>query len=81
MATPNKNVINLAFIKERRTQMKISMREAAKRLGLKSASHYYKYEDGEYPMRAYMLPPIAAMLMCNILDLFDVPDKFSNLNR
>lgn len=58
------------FIKKRRIALSLSMREMAERLNFKNASTYYKYETGEYSVKADMLPVLANILKCNISDFF-----------
>lgn len=54
--------INLEIIKSKRKQLNISQNEMAEILGFKSASTYYKYESGEYSLKANMLPIISKTL-------------------
>lgn len=58
------------FIKKRRIALELSMKEMAEGLNFKNASTYYKYETGEYSVKAEMLPILANILKCNITDFF-----------
>ncbi|MDU1028966.1 MAG: helix-turn-helix transcriptional regulator [Clostridiales bacterium] len=62
--------VNLNFIKSKRLEKGINISRMASELGLKSPSNYYKYESGEYALRADMLPTIANILECNVEDFF-----------
>lgn len=61
---------NKNFIKKRRIALELSMQEMAEMLNFKNASTYYKYETGEYSVKAEMLPVLANILNCNIEDFF-----------
>lgn len=65
-----KTDIDLDFIKNRRIELGLSITEMAKSLGFKDGSSYWRYEKGEYKLKAYMLPKIAEILNCNIENFF-----------
>lgn len=62
--------VDLDYIKERRTELKLSLRNVANQLGFKNASTYLKYENGVYSFKAEQLPPLADVLNCEIKDFF-----------
>ena len=62
--------MNLSFIKSRRKDIGLSMQYMAESLGFKTASTYYKYENGYYEFRADMLPIMAKILKCEIKNFF-----------
>ncbi|MCQ6266346.1 helix-turn-helix domain-containing protein [Fictibacillus sp. WQ 8-8] len=62
--------IDLAFIKARRIEQKITMQHMAVILGFKNASTYMKYEKGDYYLKAVHLPLIAKELHCDLASLF-----------
>jgi transcriptional regulator with XRE-family HTH domain len=62
--------VDLDYIKDRRTQLKLSMRNVANQLGFKNASTYLKYENGVYAFKAEQLPLLASVLKCEIKDFF-----------
>lgn len=69
MTTAN-NKLNLEFLKSKRKDKGITIAQMAEALSLKSPSNYYKYESGEYSLRADMLPVIASVLGCKEQDFF-----------
>ncbi|MDN4072900.1 helix-turn-helix domain-containing protein [Fictibacillus terranigra] len=62
--------IDLAFIKTRRIELRITMQHMAVILGFKNASTYMKYENGVYTLKAVHLPLIAKELHCELASLF-----------
>lgn len=58
--------LNLDYIKERRIELGLSLKEVANELGFKNASTYLKYENGDYLFKAEMLPVLANILKCRI---------------
>lgn len=62
--------INHDFIKKRRNTLNLSLQNVAKELGFKNASTYFKYETGEYSIRADMLPKLSKILDCDIENFF-----------
>ncbi|WOO45584.1 helix-turn-helix transcriptional regulator [Bacillus subtilis] len=62
--------LDLVFIKNRRIELKISQRDLAIKLGLKTGSSYLKYEQGVYAFKAEQLPTLAKHLKCKITDFF-----------
>lgn len=62
---------NISFIKERRTALGISHQKMAELLGFKNASTYLKYENGEYRLKADMLPVLANILKCSVTNFFE----------
>jgi transcriptional regulator with XRE-family HTH domain len=66
--------INLALIKSRRKEMRISLLEMATLLGFKNASNYYKYEIGVYKFHAEHIPIVAARLKLKMSDIFFAPE-------
>lgn len=63
-------VFDLEYIKKRRKELKISMKQMAAELGFKHASTYLKYERGEYSFKAEQLPVLAKILNCDVSDFF-----------
>lgn len=62
--------VDLAQIKLRRKEMKITLKEMATTLGFKNASTYYKYEKGDYKFDADHIPIVAAKLKLRMRDIF-----------
>lgn len=62
--------VNLSFIKKKRNEMGYTLQYMADVLGYKKASTYALYENGEYTLKADMLPILANVLKCNIEDFF-----------
>lgn len=62
--------LNLEFIKKRRLELKKTMQEMADYMGMKNASTYLKYENGDYAFKAEQLPKLAKALKCRITDFF-----------
>ncbi|HFG9563729.1 TPA: helix-turn-helix domain-containing protein, partial [Clostridioides difficile] len=62
--------INHDFIKKRRNTLNLSLQNVAKELGFKNASTYFKYETGQYSIRADMLPKLSKILDCDIENFF-----------
>ncbi|AUA23354.1 helix-turn-helix domain-containing protein [Clostridioides difficile] len=58
------------FIKKRRNTLNLSLQNVAKELGFKNASTYFKYETGQYSIRADMLPKLSKILDCDIENFF-----------
>lgn len=65
-----KTDIDLDFIKNKRLELGLSITEMAKSLGFKDGSSYWRYENGEYKLKADMLPKIAEVLNCSIENFF-----------
>lgn len=63
-------LLNLGFIKKRRQELNLSLREMAESLGFKNASTYMKYEEGSYSFKANHLPILANKLDGRIEDFF-----------
>lgn len=66
------DVINYEFIKKRRIEKGYSLQDMALKLGFKNASTYFKYEKGEYSLRAEMLPLLAKHLDCKVENFFTI---------
>lgn len=62
--------LNLKFIKKKRKEKGYSLEYMAKIVGLSNASQYYKYECGDYKLKAEMLPQLAKILGCKIENFF-----------
>lgn len=62
--------VNLALIKQRRKEMRISLQEMAETLGWRNASNYYKYEKGEYEFDATHIPVVAKKLKLKMNEIF-----------
>ncbi|CCL36145.1 TPA: helix-turn-helix transcriptional regulator [Clostridioides difficile] len=62
--------INHDFIRKRRNALNLSLQNVAKELGFKNASTYFKYETGQYSIRADMLPKLSKILDCDIENFF-----------
>lgn len=63
-------VFNLAYIAKRRKQQKITQQKMAEKLGFRQASTYLKYENGDYKIKAEMLPQLAEVLGCQVTKIF-----------
>lgn len=63
-------MLDLRFIKNKRTEKGIDLQYMSEQLGFKNASTYKKYEDGIYKMKAEMLPTLAKVLECEVSDFF-----------
>ncbi|HEL3284289.1 TPA: helix-turn-helix transcriptional regulator, partial [Clostridioides difficile] len=57
-------------IRERRNTLNLSLQNVAVELGFKNASTYFKYETGQYSIRADMLPKLSKILDCDIENFF-----------
>lgn len=64
------NIIDLKFIKDRRTELGFSTQEMAETLGFRDGSTYWNYETGKYRIKADMLPKLAIKLNCKIENFF-----------
>ncbi|MDY0407233.1 helix-turn-helix transcriptional regulator [Virgibacillus sp. 179-BFC.A HS] len=64
------HLLNLAFIKSRRLELKLTLEEMANHFGFKSSSTYLKYEKGMYAFKAEQLPILAEVLDCSIEKFF-----------
>lgn len=62
--------IDYDFIKNRRESKGLSMQYVAQELGFKNASTYFKYEIGEYLIKADMLPKLSQLFECKIENFF-----------
>ncbi|EAC4425291.1 XRE family transcriptional regulator [Listeria monocytogenes] len=62
--------VNLNFIKQKRISLGYSQKEMADMMGFKNASTYSKYENGDYKIKAEMLPVLAKILKCNMKKFF-----------
>lgn len=62
--------VNLAFIKRRREELGVTQAEMAKKLGLRSASGYNHYENGNRKFTAISMPIIAKILQCSLEELY-----------
>jgi transcriptional regulator with XRE-family HTH domain len=62
--------VNLALIKRRRKEMRITLKEMAEMLGFKDASTYYRYEQGKYKFDATHIPVVAKALKLKITEIF-----------
>ncbi|MDK8278292.1 helix-turn-helix domain-containing protein [Peptostreptococcus anaerobius] len=62
--------INLDYIKSRRKELGLTLQEMSDALGYKKATTYSNYENGERIMKASMLPVLANILECDIMDFF-----------
>lgn len=62
--------MNLALIKEKRTQQGITLKKMADNLGFKNASTYLKYESGEYSFKAEHLPLLSTTLKIDLENFF-----------
>lgn len=63
-------IFNLAFVKRRRQELKMTLQEAANSMNMKNASTYLKYENGTYSFKAEQLPLLAKMLKCSTENFF-----------
>lgn len=62
--------INLTFIKTRRKELGLTLQQMSDSLGFKKATTYSNYENGDRIMKANMLPTLAQILQCDIMDFF-----------
>ena len=62
--------INLIFIKTRRKELGLTLQQMSDSLGFKKATTYSNYENGDRIMKANMLPTLAQILQCDIMDFF-----------
>ena len=62
--------LNLAYISERRKELRLTLDETAKALGFSNGSVYWKYENGVYKLNAEILPKLAEILQCGIDDFY-----------
>ena len=62
--------LNLAYISERRKELRLTLDEMAKALGFSNGSVYWKYENGVYKLNAEILPKLAEILQCGIDDFY-----------
>lgn len=63
--------LDLSFIKEKRKAKGYTLKEMADLLGFKSASTYYKYENGDYKMDADMVAKLSIILSVGISKFFN----------
>ncbi len=59
-----------ARIRVRRTTLKMSIGDFAKKIGL-SISQIYRLQSGDSPVRGELFPKIAKVLNCTVSDLVD----------
>lgn len=57
---------NLAYIANRRKELRLTSEDMAKALGFSNGSVYWKYEHGVYKLNADILPLLAKTLKCKI---------------
>ena len=62
--------LNLDFVKKRREELRLSPTYMAEALGFANASTYWKYESGNYRLRADMLAKLADILKCEPQNFF-----------
>jgi transcriptional regulator with XRE-family HTH domain len=65
--------IDLALIKSRRKEMRLTLQDMADELGFNDASTYWKYEKGMYKFKADHVPVVAAKLKIKMKDIFFSP--------
>ena len=61
---------NLDYIVERRKELGLKQEDVAERLGMKCVPNYCKYENGDYKIKAEMIPALARALDCPIENFF-----------
>lgn len=66
-----KNEINLSLIKEKRLAFKLTNKDMAKALGLKSPTNYLRREEGEYNFKVNELPVICKKLKIPLEKIFE----------
>ena len=66
--------LNLALIKKRRKELRISLLEMSVLLGFKNASTYYKYEVGKSKFKAEHIPIVASKLKLKMSEIFFTPE-------
>lgn len=64
------NEINLELIKQRRKEMRLTLKEMAEALGFKDASTYWKYENGVYKFNADQIPVVCMTLKLRVNEVF-----------
>lgn len=64
-------VFSLDFIKQRRQELNMTLKEAANAMKMKNASTYLKYENGVYAFKAEQLPLLASILRCSEENFFE----------
>lgn len=62
--------LNLALIKERRVQLKMTQQDMAKKLGMNNKADYNRYENGVYSFDAKYVPILHKVLKISYKDLF-----------
>lgn len=62
--------INLKLIREKRLEKGFSLQEMADKMGMSNASNYLKYENGQYEIKASMLPQLSKILGVGITKFF-----------
>lgn len=62
--------INLKLIKQKRIEEGFTLNEMAKELGLSNGSNYLKYENGDYKLKADMIPTLSKKLGIGITKFF-----------
>lgn len=62
--------VNLVFLKKKRLEKKLTLKQMSNILGFEKACTYYKYENGATSIKADMLPVLANILECEIEDFF-----------
>lgn len=61
---------NLGYIKQRRQELNLTLKDAASAMEMKNASTYMKYENGTYLFKADQLPLLADVLKCGTEKFF-----------
>lgn len=62
--------LNLALIRERRVQLKLTQQDMAKQLGMNNKSDYNRYENGVYSFDAKHVPILHKVLKISYSNLF-----------
>ena len=64
------SVVNLAYIASKRKLLGLTQKDLAKKIGIKSAPAYNKYEKGIYKFDADYIPLLANALKCDVKEIF-----------
>lgn len=65
-----KKEVNLKLMKEKREEKGFTLKDMAEELGLSNGSNYLKYENGDYKLKADMIPALSKKLGIGITKFF-----------
>lgn len=69
--------LDIAKVKQRRLELKLSLADAARAAGLNSRQHWYKIENGDSDVKLSVLEAIARVLQVRVVDLLVAEDPQS----